>query len=403
LHKRGEHPRRGDDERADAPAPPSSFASASASAAAPELLDSTVASQGDQDVASGGRSGGAVSAQDVDNEEAEDAKRVAELLRANFEGEGDAAPASARGAGQGASRSRADSDGDDAEAKEANEAALPAQEASAGLGRASATTVDPFVPISAADYQVIREHYGLGDDCPVRNLFVRGEAGARASRVYFLGDGIASLVRNFQDRLKVVHAGLRVFDRSRGATPSYRVCQEGIQYILPHVTRQVLTLPVSDFLTLLEKRMLTRDKFTDAEAKSLIINKLLPGGLIVRLAPGALPGLQHPVAVASWLTVHAVTVMITKEDSRHLLQILGPLAGVPVAAPHGLKRDSRDREAEPEDPDPSKRGKIDEKTQSRAAGTLSAAASGLAAPSSPRASPSAPPAAAAAAASRPGK
>ena len=58
--------------------------------------------------------------------------------------------------------------------------------------------------------------------------------------------------------MQVVATGVKVFERqeSRDAKGSFRICQEGLAPLLPHITKQLLELTLSEFLRLLAYRSL---------------------------------------------------------------------------------------------------------------------------------------------------
>jgi 16S rRNA C967 or C1407 C5-methylase (RsmB/RsmF family) len=88
-------------------------------------------------------------------------------------------------------------------------------------------------------------------------------AGAMPKRVYFLSDAaLGLLLADEKEALRVTAAGLKVFDRqelrggAKGGPCCYRISQEGLPFVLPHVTRQVLRLNAEDFARLLTERNL---------------------------------------------------------------------------------------------------------------------------------------------------
>lgn len=103
---------------------------------------------------------------------------------------------------------------------------------------------DPFEPMNAAAVSKIIEFYGLAHGVDHSNFFTRSDVHRKC---YFVAPGIASLLncpRNAQ-RLKIVHTGARCYER--GGKPEdatypcqYRVVQEGVESILPFMTKQLL-------------------------------------------------------------------------------------------------------------------------------------------------------------------
>lgn len=66
------------------------------------------------------------------------------------------------------------------------------------------------------------------------------------------------LLADAKEALKVVATGLKVFERQevrdQGNECPYRLAQEGLPFVLPHVTRQRLAVPASFVLALLKER-----------------------------------------------------------------------------------------------------------------------------------------------------
>jgi hypothetical protein len=97
------------------------------------------------------------------------------------------------------------------------------------------------------------------------HLVTRSLEGANAlpKRVYFLSDAaLGLLMADEREALRVTAAGLKVFERqelrggARGGPCAYRISQEGLPFVLPHVTRQVLRLNAEDLTRLLTERNL---------------------------------------------------------------------------------------------------------------------------------------------------
>ena len=104
-------------------------------------------------------------------------------------------------------------------------------------------------------------------------------------------------------------------------------CQEGIDAIFPHMTRQVLRPPFADFMqlllkgTILLKHMQHRQ---DAFARQLVDDSVTRPGCVVLAVAGdrmaALTG--QTLAMAAWKTQHSLALMIPEQERTSLTNLL---------------------------------------------------------------------------------
>jgi hypothetical protein len=87
--------------------------------------------------------------------------------------------------------------------------------------------------------------------------FCRSSSSFVAKHNTFTMSQCVHAVRNALRRL-LIGSATQVFERQQvkdGSNPCiYRICQEGLPFLLPHITRQRLRLPLAEFLTLLKAR-----------------------------------------------------------------------------------------------------------------------------------------------------
>lgn len=109
------------------------------------------------------------------------------------------------------------------------------------------------------------EYYGLAPDFPLSSqLVARSLEAARPKRLYFVAQPLMDvMVADAQESLKIISVGLKVFERQEireGDSPdsccSYRIAQEGLPLILPHLTKQRVQSGRPEFIELLRDRYL---------------------------------------------------------------------------------------------------------------------------------------------------
>ncbi|KAK3256628.1 hypothetical protein CYMTET_34245 [Cymbomonas tetramitiformis] len=126
------------------------------------------------------------------------------------------------------------------------------------------------------------------------NLFSRS---IQFKNVTYLAPSLSRLLQApGAHRLKVVWAGIRVFETDH-QTKSFRLTQDGLELLLPHITRQRAHLPFEDLVHLLENPCHpTPMSYLSAEAQRIAAE--IPMGTCVLLPIGA-EKMNPVVAVAA--------------------------------------------------------------------------------------------------------
>eukprot|EP00884_Botryococcus_braunii_P007399 jgi/Botrbrau1/16660/Bobra.0068s0076.1 len=122
--------------------------------------------------------------------------------------------------------------------------------------------IDPVVPFTdSAILDSISGFYGLDQAFPLASqLVTRSQAEVnRPKRLYFVSSGVKELLQMDEtEQLKVTATGLKVFERQEskeaGVSCSYRIAQEGLPLLLPHIHRQIVRPTVTEFLRLVQER-----------------------------------------------------------------------------------------------------------------------------------------------------
>ena len=225
---------------------------------------------------------------------------------------------------------------------------------------------DPFEPMNATAVSKIIEFYGLSHGVDHSNFFTRSDVHRKC---YFVAPGIASLLncpRNAQ-RLKIVHTGARCYERGGKPEDSvypcqYRVVQEGVESILPFMTKQLLYPSFSEALGVLYRHAwafkdMDREGVHANLYRELTQNKngcmvfVLRGSEIAKhttgFSGGSAPVKQEGTAVAAassasasssstepvtlrsipiciWKTPHSISLMVSAVEATALIKLLDP-------------------------------------------------------------------------------
>lgn len=124
--------------------------------------------------------------------------------------------------------------------------------------------IDPIYPVE--DPKILKmlvEFYGVEPGFPLTtHLITRSMETAFPKRLYFVSDALLSLLlADEREALKITSTGLKLFERQemkgkQTSTCMYRIAQEGLPFLLPHLTKQRVRLSVDDFLRLLVEKNL---------------------------------------------------------------------------------------------------------------------------------------------------
>lgn len=119
-------------------------------------------------------------------------------------------------------------------------------------------------------FQMVKEHFGL-DSLTGKEFYIREDFNTAAKRanqqgegqasksVYYLPEAMRDIIRgDDKSKLKVVMAGIKVFERSQkgafagGGECGYRLNQDGVSVMAPHITKRKIKCSVQDFCNFLE-------------------------------------------------------------------------------------------------------------------------------------------------------
>lgn len=123
--------------------------------------------------------------------------------------------------------------------------------------------IDPFWPYKNAEMlSKISDFYGIAAEGPLMANLLARSTDPLPRKLLYLSDGPKLLMQmDSRSKLKIVNAGVKVFERqdSKGAqmpdSCRYRISQEGIHIVLPHMTKQLVKLSTDEFSMLLRDRV----------------------------------------------------------------------------------------------------------------------------------------------------
>ena len=236
----------------------------------------------------------------------------------------------------------------------------PAPEAKQHTGNTSKqrreqrNAIDPVTAVTDEwILSTLQSFYGFGPSFPLAGmLYMRlgdveqsREAGftGRPKRLYAVASGAAAvLAGDTKRRLKVMSAGVKLFEKghdtaSKAVCP-YRISQEGLHWVLPHMTSQVVSIHLHQLARLVRRRMLFFETPSHAgeappmlDAPSIAALATLAQGCIVilpLLPPGCGAGADttpEDLAVVAWKGSVSVALLVNKQESPILLARLDAL------------------------------------------------------------------------------
>ena len=173
-------------------------------------------------------------------------------------------------------------------------------------------TNESFITLYDAIWEPIVDFYGLTDTFPRDQFMARACGDAKA--LYFVGTPIKNLMNHgIQDRVTIVNTGLKGFARNtKDCKVVYRVAQEGIHYLAPHMTKRKIIATYGDFSKCVRAGTIRLETFTDEFADA--VRKLEPGSFVV-----ALKGYERDVFQKLFLVMwrcrgDAVNCLVTKVE-----------------------------------------------------------------------------------------
>mmetsp|Transcript_29745 Transcript_29745/g.44248 ORF Transcript_29745/g.44248 Transcript_29745/m.44248 type:complete len:976 (-) Transcript_29745:253-3180(-) len=154
-----------------------------------------------------------------------------------------------------------------------------------------------FVPIDDERWEPIAKFYGLSSSFPRDQYMARSDGEAKV--FYFISNAIKTKLIDcgIQKRVTVINSGLKSFERnSKECEVNYRIAQEGVQFIAPHMEKRKVIANFNDFSNCIETGAIKLENFCDDFKKQVL--PLSFGSFLV-----ALKGYENDVAKKMFLVM----------------------------------------------------------------------------------------------------
>jgi len=174
---------------------------------------------------------------------------------------------------------------------------------------------EPFLPLSEDLNRVIvqlREFYGLKPDFPTDQLMARGTA---SPVIYAISKGVREVLwSDARGLVQLINTGIRLFVKHTppGHTCPYRICQEGLGFVLPYVTKQILSVPREDFITLLKAKNPVRFDDLSPKFKEALLSQQL--GCCIYVVEDHLHEETNPLALCAWRANASTQLLVNKQE-----------------------------------------------------------------------------------------
>jgi len=151
-------------------------------------------------------------------------------------------------------------------------------------GRKSKTIgKDDFVPVSREIFEPLKEYYGLDDEnFKFGQYFVRACGDSKV--LYFVTNTVKThlIDKGIQEKVTVINTGLKGFVRNnKECEVGYRVAQEGVHFVAPHMTKRKISANLKDFELCLSAPSVQIKDFSDEFAAKT--RELTMGSFVVTL------------------------------------------------------------------------------------------------------------------------
>uniref|UniRef100_A0A2S2PSC9 tRNA (cytosine(34)-C(5))-methyltransferase n=1 Tax=Schizaphis graminum TaxID=13262 RepID=A0A2S2PSC9_SCHGA len=178
---------------------------------------------------------------------------------------------------------------------------------------------DPFIFLSVDDpvWPEIRDFYEL-NDFPIQCLLTRCSVGKKKN-IYFTSTSVKDIVKNNQDRVKIINTGVKTFVRcdNKSMQCNFRLAQEGLAGISSYIgQKRRLQLTRTDLITVL-KNPTVEVTSLDPATKNILENFGV-GSCILNMVDK-----DCPVELVGWKGFSTLKAYVNGECRLHYLRLLG--------------------------------------------------------------------------------
>lgn len=181
---------------------------------------------------------------------------------------------------------------------------------------------DPFVFLTTDDsrWKDIANYYGISETFSYQNLLGRTNEVDKKRTLYYVNDAVKDFLECNQEKVKFINAGLRMFGRveTKFEQCRFRMSQDGVNLILPFLSKRVVGVEVADLL----KILLSCEGNEIHPREKLQCNSKLDGissGSVILVIE--CNGVKR--AICTWMGAKTIAPYVSKEERIHLCRMLG--------------------------------------------------------------------------------
>jgi len=186
---------------------------------------------------------------------------------------------------------------------------------------------EPFLPFPEehiqGSFKLLRNFFGIKDDFPINQLMVRS---LKNMKIYFMTKDCRGLFQaDSKEQLRIVNAGVKLFAKhdAKGTDCTYRIAQEGLHWLMPYITKRVLTITEKDFIRLLQVKDVSITQLepeTQAAAQKILSTEGNAGSVVYSLSPKSTK--FAGLSVTGWLSKHTVHLLVKKKEIDALKKLM---------------------------------------------------------------------------------
>ncbi|CAB9527590.1 Multisite-specific tRNA:(cytosine-C(5))-methyltransferase trm4a [Seminavis robusta] len=145
---------------------------------------------------------------------------------------------------------------------------------------------DDFIPVDEAAFGPLIEFYGFDDNFPKDQMMTRACGGGKV--LHYIRKSVKEnyIDQGIQKRITIIGSGVKAFVRNTNMTSDsmYRVSQEGVQFLLPYMTKRKVVVSLDDFKLCMTGEGNIMVKISDfSEEFSTVLTELPIGPFVVLL------------------------------------------------------------------------------------------------------------------------
>jgi len=181
---------------------------------------------------------------------------------------------------------------------------------------------EPFLQVSQEMLKTldgIKQSFGISDDFPFHQLMARSE---KSPKMYFLSPAVKQVLDNDERGiLQVVNTGVKMFIRHtpKEQEPTYRLSQEGLQWLSPYITKRKIHITEREFFILLDNKDPFINNFAMATQNAL--DAVNQGSLVFILPPDCKNEGWSDMVVSGWKGKVSCKLLIPKMEINALRQL----------------------------------------------------------------------------------